>query len=626
MQDPRLFPAVILFAALALPGAAAAQSACLPAAPGDGDSVVCNGTGTGIVDDGLDDATILVEAGAVISGADQGFEFDDDVTFTNHGTITGLGDHGVQGDNGVSILNTGTITGDGDGVNIDNDGQLINEGTIIGADDGVQLEENASVVNRASGVIRGADEGVNINTDNASLINYGTIEAGDDGVNAARNATIVNYGLITSTGGAQDGVDLDSGEVVNHGTILAVGVEDGIDFDPSPDASRVENTGRIEGNIAINTDPADTGAQTVVNSGALIGRGGTALDLGAGDDALVLLRGWRVEGLVEMGDGTDSVTVAAVQAGTLRFGSLPEVLSFAGPGLQSATTLYLLDPVPLAAPALLVREAGFGATSVALARAEGRGDGADSWAAVFGGDGAVAASGALQGIDTRSGGVIAGRRFGAQTGFVSLVRGRAETADGHRLSQTALLAGVVRALPLEGATALAYLGLTDTTLRSAAGLSGDAGIDGALVGAALRFHAGFGGSGAQPALDLTLQADVLHHRSGAYALAGLGGGRVAAQGATAYGLHVDLGMPLAVGAGVLRPSLFADLRGGDAGTMRFALGGADTRFAAADLLSANRYGLGVSYTAGGFEAGLAWARGEGDTDALAARVAFRLAF
>ncbi|WP_139103100.1 autotransporter outer membrane beta-barrel domain-containing protein [Pararhodobacter sp. CCB-MM2] len=627
MSEIRLSPVALIAASLALPGAAMAQSACTPSAPISGGIITCSGLGTGIVDDTLSDSMIQVAADANIQGAAQGFEFDDNVVMFNNGSITGLGDHGVQGDNDSVVMNYGRIEGmDGDGVNLDDDSRVINYGTIIGSDDGVQLEANAFVVNETTGFIYGADEGVNINVDNATLINKGRIEAGDDAVDAGENAQIVNYGTITSTGGSQDGIDLDSGQVINYGTILAIGSEDGIDFDPSVNDSLVVNDGLIEGNIAINTDPADTGAQTVVNNGTLRGRGGVAVNLGAGDDALHLSYASVVEGLIEMGDGIDTVTVSGIRARRLSFGSLPEILNYNGPGLLAGSTLLLIDPMPLAAADHLARGAAFGASGAVLDRHSM----SDSFVGVFGSGTEVAADGMLQGFDSRSGGVVAGYGFGPAAAFVAFAQSSARMQDGaHRLDQTALMAGVSTERATGSAhgriAALAYLGVTSTELRSPATLSGDADMTGALLGLGLRYSDGFGGTGAAPLVDVNAQLDIVHHRTGSYALSGLGA-TITDQSATALGLHLDLGMPVAVGSGTLRPYLFGNLRGGSQGALTMSLAGSSTSFAAIDVFGDSNYGIGVSYGSEALSAGVEWATNAQDERSLGAHLTFRLAF
>lgn len=627
MTKFRLSPVLLVLSGLTLPGVASAQSACDPSAPVAGDVVRCSGDGEGVVDSALDNAVFYVLPNARISGAAQAFRFGDNVTFYNEGFLIGQGDHGVQGGDNATVLNYGWIEGDGgDGVNIDS-GRIINNGMIMGSDDGVQIDaDGAYVVNNEGAAIFGADEGVNINVDNATLINNGYISGQDDGVNAGENAYIVNYGAIASNGGDQDAIDLDSGRVINYGVIFTVGSEDGIDFDPSTQDSLVVNEGLIEGNIAINTDDADTAAQTVINNGTLRGRGGIAVNLGAGDDVLRLGFNAVVEGLIEMGDGTDTVSIAGIRARTLTFGSLPEVLDYAGPGLLVGTTLALIDPMPLSGGARLARDAAFGASDAVFARQSME----EGFVGVFGSGSEILAANGLQGAETRSGGIVAGQGFGAVAGFLAVTRSSMAFDDGaHRLEQDAFLVGFAHEQATGSAhsrlAALAYVGATRGELRSPSTLSGDADLSGMLVGLGLRYADAFGGTEAAPLLDMTAQLDLVHHRMGDYALSGLGGS-VGDHGATGYGLHLDLGLPRPISGGVLRPYLFGNLRGGSEQAMTFAMGGGSTSFAAVDLLGDSNYGLGVSYSSGLVSAGVEWARGRDDARALAAQVSFRLAF
>ncbi|MBU2937754.1 MULTISPECIES: autotransporter outer membrane beta-barrel domain-containing protein [Pacificibacter] len=454
-----------LISVLALPLQAQAIEACTPSSPSDGDDVICSGTGTGLLDDGFDDGTITVSEGAVITGDDQGFEFDDGVTFTNAGTITGQNDHGVQGDNDVTVTNYGTVTGeDGDGVNIDDDGVIENYGTIIGSDDGVQLEDNARVINYDTGVIEAEDEGVNINTDGAVLINYGTITAGDDAVNAAADADITNYGTIRSTGD-QDGIDLDSGMIFNAGLIISDGAEDGIDFDPSTGASTITNTGRIEGSIGINTDPIDTGAQTVINFGTIVGRSGTAISLGDGDDALEI-HGGTIVGDVDLGAGTDTLTVVTTNFGAISFVNAPEVID-----LQTDSALFVNQTLVMADAEV------FGVADTLVA-----GLSYDITRTGFGPlkPGAFWISGQAQlgEDDWRDGALSFGRDFDTYGLFMSVAGGNAETGD---ITARNIAFGGRYARELSAQTqmsAVAFVGAGDVTYGDA----GDATTDAMFAG------------------------------------------------------------------------------------------------------------------------------------------------
>lgn len=58
-------------------------------------------------------------------------------------------------------------------------------------------------------------------------------------------------------------------------------------------------------------------ADTVINSGTISGSNGLALDLGGGDDNLILRNGSRFIGAVDGGSGYDRLTLDDVAGGTL---------------------------------------------------------------------------------------------------------------------------------------------------------------------------------------------------------------------------------------------------------------------------------------------------------------------
>lgn len=575
----RLVTATSLLALLAvagLPGRAAAQSACVPDTPADGDAIVCSGTGTGIVDDGLDDATIDVLAGAVIDGgATQAFEFDDGVVFTNDGTLSSTDDHAVQGDNDVTVTNNGTITGgDGDGVNIDDNGTIVNNGTISGGDDGVQTETGGTVINNATGIITAADEGVNVNQPDAVVINHGIIEAVDDAINAGTNATITNTGRITSTGD-QDGVDLDWGTVTNSGLIESLGAEDGIDFDPSTEASLVTNSGTIRGNIAINTDPADTGAQTVVNSGSLIGLGGTSVNLGAGDDVLVLEQGSVVEGAIEMGSGADTLEINYTGMEVLTFGSAIETVTTVGPAVVAATGVVLLDADVLSAGDRSGQDLAFGLSRQALLAPAGSG----LWASGF----AIGAdegdqellSGAV-GYDAALGGL----QLGA---YVAL----AEVGD---LDSTLIGLRLSGGSPVLGYAATIFTGETEGE-----DIAGSGGADGTLTGVAGRLDWLLRPADAGAGLDLALEGGFSRYEIDGYDLDTLSTA-IDGRDVDASYLRLEIGVPVMLDADTRLRGFFAVTdQQGDADAITASFGGASASFDAGDDLDRTAYSLGGSW-------------------------------
>jgi hypothetical protein len=590
------------------PGSAFAQ-ACSPASPADGDTVTCSGTGTGILDGGLDDADITVEEGAEINGGgSQGFEFDDGVTFTNNGTVTSTGDHAVQGDNDVVVINNGTITGGSgdDGVNIDDDGRVENSGTISGGDDGVQVESNGTVINYATGVITAVDEGVNANKPNATIENHGIIEAGDDAINTGTNATIINTGRITSTGD-QDGIDLDSGTVTNSGLIESLGAEDGIDFDPSTDASLVTNSGTIRGTIAINTDDADTAAQTIVNSGTLIGRGGTALNLGLGDDTVILDKGSRIVGLIEMGGGSDTLTVNYVRLERLDIGSAIESVTTAGPSFIGTSAIILLDPERLGAGDRDAQDLGFNLSRTVLTAPGGRGLWASGRGAALG-DGDRTYLGGVVGYDFNVGGHALGVfGGGAKAGDLQawLAGLRFDLADGGPFDLKAT----------------AFAGVTDGD-----DLAGSDGADGTLLGIAARasyvlLQAAPGGFG----LDVAVEGGLSRHAVDGYTMSDLDTS-IGDRDTNAGYARLEVGVPNSIDAETtLRGFAHVTHHAGSADLIAASFEGQSLAFASGADLDRTAFGLGASFTrktAAGlaFDANVEASHADGETD-----VAFGLA-
>lgn len=290
-----------LTTATALPlllAALPAAAVCVETAP---DSFDCTDLQTGGIEIDADDASVTVRSGAIVANDDgNAVEFNgDNSTVRNSGTLQASND-GVDGKTGLTVVNDGEIDVQGRGVDADDedDVSVTNNGTINAPeDDGIRLGNGANASFDNSGSLLSGDEGFEAG-DNAALVNRAgaSIRAVEDAVQVGENAMISNEGLIESFDpeGGGDGIDMDSGIVINSGIISAVD-GDGIDFDESLTGtpSVILNTGSISGRSAIlvETDPAEganTSEQGVVNSGTLTGTDGTALLLGAGNDALIV--------------------------------------------------------------------------------------------------------------------------------------------------------------------------------------------------------------------------------------------------------------------------------------------------------------------------------------------------
>ncbi|MDL2188907.1 autotransporter domain-containing protein [Pseudomonas sp. ChxA] len=208
------------------------------------------------------------------------------VTVTNYGLISG-GRHGITTDLGATLTNYGTVIGrNGSGFGSDGDGTVINHGTITGAFSGLQPD--------------GDGDGVDIDKV-AHIENYGVIQG-------------VGAGGVDKNGFANgsEGIALGGGYVYNakgalvSGANNAVLVDDGSDG-PGVAATTLENHGVIQGLDGFGVKFVGNFADTVINAGTISGSNGLALDLGGGDDKLVLLGGSRFVGLVDGGTGYDRV-------------------------------------------------------------------------------------------------------------------------------------------------------------------------------------------------------------------------------------------------------------------------------------------------------------------------------
>ncbi|MEM1132977.1 MAG: autotransporter domain-containing protein [Pseudomonadota bacterium] len=263
----------------------------------------------------------------------------DTLTVTDTGVIDVEDDDGVQvnGD-GVTITNNGTIrSNDDEAIEAGDVSNLtvINNGTIIGGEDGdhgIESEENLTVTN--TGLIESINgEAIEAEAGGLNLTNSGDIIArADDAVDGAADVTIVNSGLIQ--GAENDAIELDSGTITNSGTIISLSsdpegtpafpggppeLDAAIDFDAGPgseDGGTITNMagGLIEGDIGIVASPGNVdateinmGSQTIVNFGTITGRQGDAVLLGAGDDAFQQWQTGVTNGLVDGGDGDDTL-------------------------------------------------------------------------------------------------------------------------------------------------------------------------------------------------------------------------------------------------------------------------------------------------------------------------------
>ena len=324
---PYLVPAL---SALALLSATTARAGCVE---GPGNAYVCTGTQTGGLTDGDAGVTVDVLTGATVenSGNDALRLRGAGPVVTNHGTLkTVIDGDGVDSNDatksGLTLINTGTIDVAARGVNADNrnDVTVINSGLINApTNDGIRLGAGANARVENTGTLKAGDEGLEAGNDAVVLNGPGALfQAVEDGVQVGENARIENEGTIESIitdpdpDNWGDGIDIDSGTIVNTGTIRSVDGA-GIDYDASTVAqSQILNSGTIEGGIGVEVelgggvDPANTKSQWIRSDGIITGLDGVAIELGAGDD------------IVEIFDSLSFLNpVAGVESDTLTLGS-----------------------------------------------------------------------------------------------------------------------------------------------------------------------------------------------------------------------------------------------------------------------------------------------------------------
>ncbi len=307
-------------------------------------------------------ATLTLTNAGTIRGGDRGVRLQDladNVTITNSGEISARR-QAVRFDNGdalanASITNSGLIESrEGRAIQSRGPGTtIVNSGILRGAEEVVEAREGFSMVN--TGTI--ALKGLSWDASTQSWTNNGA-PTDEDGVQFA-SGTLTNSGVILGT---DDGVDLDQGEVVNSGAIVSTGADgdpsnggSGIDidetFEPTVGADvpagplTIENTGHIEGVRAIGADSDSTSEITIENSGTLVGRSGTAIEMapGQGDSSLTLDGDSAIFGDVLFGGGNDLLTVGTVSSGPLinsvfDGGAGDNTVSFAALALGDVTT------------------------------------------------------------------------------------------------------------------------------------------------------------------------------------------------------------------------------------------------------------------------------------------------
>ncbi|MEO6053176.1 MAG: PEP-CTERM sorting domain-containing protein [Chthoniobacterales bacterium] len=275
-----------------------------------------------------------------ITGGESASNFTISVTNNAGGTITAVNGAGINIDGNLSsasvvshvtVINNGSIignfdsahytTGDGDGVDIDGIATITNNGIIRGV--GASGNGSDSLANNSEGVSIGG--GTIINNAGAEICGQNPTASGAEGHgilvdnssagDAFSATTVTNAGLIRGyTGYAIKMIGTFNDTVTNTagGTIRGAG----------PGA-------------AIQTGG---GSDTLTNRGAVIGDNGQAIDLGDGDDIMIIEGGSAsITGSISGGAGTNALTINPGAGNTFTISN--SVSNFNTMEIKSGTTV-----------------------------------------------------------------------------------------------------------------------------------------------------------------------------------------------------------------------------------------------------------------------------------------------
>jgi len=246
-------------------------------------------------------------------------------TLTNEGTIssgTGTGGTAVYmgGGGGVTNANTGTISGSSYGVYAvgGTAATISNAGTISGTYAAGVYISNSTAPNSIAntGLITSAHgDGIRIEQATAEITNSGTVTGGNSGILVGSGtANIGNTGTIMATGTSGSGIFGYRSTVSISNAGLVSGARYGIYLVGNAPGT-ITNSGRIEatGSAGVGvlfSDGNGTFNNVLVNSGTIVGNGGTAVRFGNGNDLLVLQSGAAFGGVVDGGGGYNTVELA----------------------------------------------------------------------------------------------------------------------------------------------------------------------------------------------------------------------------------------------------------------------------------------------------------------------------
>ncbi|MFJ9993044.1 autotransporter domain-containing protein [Pseudomonas putida] len=268
--------------------------------------------------------TLVNEASGVIHAVgNDAIKTGSNATITNYGRI--YTDTAPQDAKGLDQKYDGIKIGTSTGVTV------YNYGSISADRHGVDLKTDATLYNYAGASVTGRN-GSGFGSDGTGTVyNWGTITGaiadgkinGDgDGVDIDFIGHVYNAGTIQGLGAkgvdsggrpnGSEGIAMGGGTVTNTSTGLIRSVDNGILVDDGAEgsgvgATTIDNAGTIRGERGFGIKLVGNFDDTVINSGTISGGNGLALSMGGGDDRLIVRTGGVFNGLVDAGDGVDTL-------------------------------------------------------------------------------------------------------------------------------------------------------------------------------------------------------------------------------------------------------------------------------------------------------------------------------
>ncbi|HEK0910211.1 TPA: autotransporter domain-containing protein [Pseudomonas putida] len=268
--------------------------------------------------------TLVNEASGVIHAVgNDAIKTGSNATITNYGRI--YTDTAPQDAKGLDQKYDGIKIGTSTGVTV------YNYGSISADRHGIDLKTDATLYNYAGASVTGRN-GSGFGSDGTGTVyNWGTITGaiadgkinGDgDGVDIDLIGHIYNAGTIQGLGAkgvdsggrpnGSEGIAMGGGTVTNTSTGLIRSVDNGILVDDGAEgsgvgATTIDNAGTIRGERGFGIKLIGNFDDTVINSGTISGGNGLALSMGGGDDRLIVRTGGVFNGLVDAGDGVDTL-------------------------------------------------------------------------------------------------------------------------------------------------------------------------------------------------------------------------------------------------------------------------------------------------------------------------------